>query len=164
MATLVYKMTHKGDPDHARGFWGVEDCMGRIRDYDFDAVIGIGGLTWWKRETSRAGEVVWIGIEPQKVPVQGKRGPLVRFAHFHYFLEGELMLSEIAPVLEKSMHCAVSCATGSVRLRNGKSNESANWHCRLVRPSPFPLRRLQLWYMKKNSVANAVAQSAARKP
>ena len=106
MATLVYKMTHKGDPDHARGFWGVEDCMGRIRDYDFDAVIGIGGLTWWKRETSRAGEVVWIGIEPQKVPVQGKRGPLVRFAHFHYFLEGELMLSEIAPVLEKSMHRA----------------------------------------------------------
>ena len=45
MATLVYKMTHKGDPDSELGFWGVEDCMGQVRGYGFDAVIGIGGMT-----------------------------------------------------------------------------------------------------------------------
>ena len=43
MVTLVYKMTHKGDPDPDLGHWGVEDCMGRVRGFKFDAVIGIGG-------------------------------------------------------------------------------------------------------------------------
>jgi hypothetical protein len=104
MATLVYKMTHKGDPNSDLGIWGVEDCMGQVRGYAFDAVIGVGGRSWWTNQTSRAGEIVWIGLDPQHMPGRGKRGPKLRFAHFRYFQEGELMLSEIAPNLNKAMH------------------------------------------------------------
>ena len=102
MVTLVYKMTHKGDPNPDLGHWGVEDCMGRVRGFTFDAVIGIGGRSWWTNQTNRAGEIIWIGIGPQK-SVQGKRGPKVRFAHFRYFGEGELPLREIAPELDKAI-------------------------------------------------------------
>jgi hypothetical protein len=104
MATLVYKMTHKGDPDSDLGCWGVGDCMGQVRGFTFDAVIGFGGRSWWTNQTSRAGEIVWIGIGPQRTPVRRKRGPEVRFAHFRYFEEGELTLGEIAPKLDKAMH------------------------------------------------------------
>ncbi len=102
MATLVYKMTHSGDPDSDLGCWGVSDCMGQVRGYDFDAVIGIGGLSWWTDQTSRAGELIWIGLEPQPI-LGGKRGPQLTFKHFRYFRVGELMLSEIAPKLNKAM-------------------------------------------------------------
>jgi hypothetical protein len=102
MATLVYKMTHIGDPDSDLGFWGVEGCMGKVRGYGFDAVIGIGGRSWWTNQTSRAGEIVWIGLDPEIV-TQAKHGPVLRFAHFRYFREGELMLKTIAPSLEKAM-------------------------------------------------------------
>src|SRR5947209_8784675 len=35
---------------------------------------------------------------------QERRGPVLRFAHFRYFGEGELMLRTIAPNLEEAMH------------------------------------------------------------
>jgi hypothetical protein len=101
MDTLVYKMTHKGDPDSDCGCWGVEDCMGRVRSFKFGAVIGVGGRSWWTNQTSRAGEIIWIGLGPRQKSVQGKRGPVVRFAHFRYFAEGELPLP---PKLEKAIH------------------------------------------------------------
>jgi len=104
MVTLVYKMTHKGDPNPELGWWGVSDCMGQVRKFPYDAIIGVGGRSWWSNETSRVGEVVWVGIGPQQMSVGSKRGPKVRFDHFRYFSEGDLMLSEIAPKLNKSMH------------------------------------------------------------
>jgi hypothetical protein len=104
MATLVYKMTHRGDPNSDLGCWGVADCMGQVRGYPFDAVIGIGGRSWWTNQTSRVGEIVWIGIGPHRTSVEGKCGPEVTFDHFRSFSEGELMLSEIAPNLNRSMY------------------------------------------------------------
>jgi hypothetical protein len=102
MATLVYKMTHSGDPDSYLGCWGVSDCMGQVRGYAFNAVIGIGGRSWWTNQTGRAGELVWIGLDPQEIP-GGKRGPKLTFAQFRYFQEGEQVLSEIAPKLARAM-------------------------------------------------------------
>jgi hypothetical protein len=81
MATLVYKMTHADEPDAALGCWGVEDCMGQVRGYAFDGVIGIGGRSWWTDQTSRVGKIVWIGLGPELVD-EGNRGPVLRFAHF----------------------------------------------------------------------------------
>jgi len=43
MRILIYKRTHTGDPD-LKGRFGIHDCMGRVRDYDYDAVIGVGGI------------------------------------------------------------------------------------------------------------------------
>jgi hypothetical protein len=58
---LVYKRTHNGDPNEA-GKFGCNDCMGTVRDWDFDAVIGVGGIsaTAYKME----GKITWIGIRP----------------------------------------------------------------------------------------------------
>jgi hypothetical protein len=47
MRTLVYKMTHIGDPSPATGVWGDTGCMGIVRGYEFDAVVGIGGTSAW---------------------------------------------------------------------------------------------------------------------
>lgn len=102
MVTLVYKMTHKSDPDPELGWWGVSDCMGQVRSFPFDAVIGIGGRSWWTTETNRTGDIVWAGLGPEVVD-QEERGPVLRFAHFRYFREGEQIMSEIAPKLDRSM-------------------------------------------------------------
>ncbi len=40
MRTLIYKRTHSGDPDPETGVFGNHDCMGRVKDWQFDAVIG----------------------------------------------------------------------------------------------------------------------------
>jgi hypothetical protein len=40
--TLIYKRTHSGDSDKM-GCFGIWDCMGRLRNMAFDAVIGVGG-------------------------------------------------------------------------------------------------------------------------
>ena len=46
MRILTYKRTHKGDPDN-RGVFGINDCMGAIRNRKFDAVVGIGSKAPW---------------------------------------------------------------------------------------------------------------------
>ena len=84
MAILVYKRTHSGDPDHA-GCFGVHDCMGSIRDRNFDAVIGVGGIGEEAQAHRIDGKINWIGIGPQKVKVKGKRGAEVTFDHFLYY-------------------------------------------------------------------------------
>ena len=45
MRTLIYKRTHPGDPD-AKGRFGIYDCMGRVRAWDFEAVIGWAVPVW----------------------------------------------------------------------------------------------------------------------
>jgi len=40
MNTLIYKRTHRGDPNES-GVFGVWNCMGQIRGWEFDAVIGM---------------------------------------------------------------------------------------------------------------------------
>ena len=39
MKVLVYKRTHTGDPSE-NGVFGESDCMGAIRNWHYDAVIG----------------------------------------------------------------------------------------------------------------------------
>lgn len=58
---LVYKRTHTGDPD-GQGLFGHQSCMGRIRDCEYEAVIGIGGTKPWPGDEGIAGRVNWIGI------------------------------------------------------------------------------------------------------
>ena len=36
---LIYKRTHTGDPDK-NGIFGINNCMGSVRDWEFYAVIG----------------------------------------------------------------------------------------------------------------------------
>ena len=102
MRVLVYKRTHSGDPD-ANGCFGVYDCMGSVRNRDFDAVIGVGGIGPEARANGIAGKVNWLGSGPNKVAVAGKRGPEVTFDHFLDYGTSGPDFRELAPVLAEHM-------------------------------------------------------------
>lgn len=82
MRVLVYKRTHTGDPDRETGIFGCNGCMGRVRGYAFDAVIGVGGTGPEPQKYDIDGKVTWIGIGPHHVEVWDDRGPGVQFDHF----------------------------------------------------------------------------------
>jgi hypothetical protein len=100
MNTLVYKRTHKGDPDET-GIFGIHDCMGRDRGWSFDAVIGIGGKSPDRGHEDIALKINWIGINPHETecPFRDKprRGPCLTFEHF-------ILWDETGPYLEEHAH------------------------------------------------------------
>ncbi len=115
MRILTYKRTHTGDPG-PEGVFGVNDCMGRVRDLSLDAVIGVGGTGAEPRGYDIDGKVTWIGIYPTKVS-GGARGSLVTFQRFVLFDAGGPALSSLAPTLSKRIY------QGKVRyLLGGYSN------------------------------------------
>ncbi len=102
MRVLVYKRTHNGDPDES-GCFGIRDCMGTVRDRDYEAVIGVGGIGPEPQAKGIAGKVNWIGIGPHKAYV-GKRGPEVTFDHFLYYGTTGPDFRELAPELAERMY------------------------------------------------------------
>lgn len=100
MRTLIYKRTHNGDPDPDSGIFGGSGdrgCMGQVRGYRYDAVIGVGGISSWPRREGIAGRLTWVGLGPRKTG--DPRCPLVVFDHFaHWGRSGEL-IEDIAPRL-----------------------------------------------------------------
>ncbi len=108
MRVLIYKRTHKGDPDE-NGNFGIYDCMGRIRDWNYDAVIGIGGNTTWKDNNIKY-KINWIGLEPRKAfPLEYMckkqlRGPLILFSHFKLYEEAGKNIEEHYPNLFDYMY------------------------------------------------------------
>jgi hypothetical protein len=103
MRTLIYKRTHHGDPDE-QGVFGIHDCMGQVRAWDFEAVIGIGGLGPEARSHGIDGKVNWIGIRPHKKAVAGKRGPVVTFDHFVFYGSSGPDFERLAPVLAERIY------------------------------------------------------------
>ena len=87
MKVLIYKRTHKGDPDE-RGVFGIHDCMRRMRVFDYDAVIGIGGVSPWKDDKGIKYKVNWIGIGPKRIsPHNESKINKVVFSKFELFEE-----------------------------------------------------------------------------
>ncbi len=92
---LIYKRTHKNDP-RENGIFGIEDCMKRVRDWQFDAVIGIGGKYPWKEDIEIAKKINWIGINAAKRKSIYKHS-VVTFEKFCLFEEKGKFVEEIAP-------------------------------------------------------------------
>lgn len=103
MRTLIYKRTHTGDPDR-NGWFGIYDCMGHVRSWEFDAVIGVGGIGAEPTSHGIDGRVTWIGIGAHKIPAEGGRGPLVTFDHFILFEAIGPSLQLHAPLLARRMY------------------------------------------------------------
>src|SRR6476660_6978459 len=105
MRTLIYKRTHTGDPNPKAGVFGNNDCMGEVRSRDFDAVIGIGGISDEPRRYRIDGKLTWIGIDPEKfVGDPTARGPQVIFRRFRYFERDEPLLVKQYPALAEHMY------------------------------------------------------------
>jgi len=82
---LTYKRTHTGDPDPFGNF-GINDCMGAVRNRRFDAVIGVGGLGPEPKRWGIAGKLTWVGIGPRRrAGGNNHRGDIVSFDHFKLF-------------------------------------------------------------------------------
>ncbi len=85
MRTLIYKRTHKGDPDR-EGQFGTNGCMGRVRAWGYEAVIGVGGIGAEPKSHGLDGKVNWIGIGAHKTGAIHEDGwPVVTFRHFLLF-------------------------------------------------------------------------------
>jgi hypothetical protein len=103
MRTLIYKRTHSGDPDPNTGVFGNHDCMGGVRSWPFDAVIGIGGVGQQAKSQCIAGKLTWIGIGPQVID-HSARGPELIFNHFWYRGDEGPLLQPNYPALAHRMY------------------------------------------------------------
>lgn len=89
---LIYKRTHTGDPDE-RGLFGCNDCMGSIRDWSFDHVIGIGGVRPWPGDEGIAEKVNWVGIGRKAFGFSPNGHAIWAFERF-------ILLNEQGPLLQ----------------------------------------------------------------
>lgn len=106
MRILIYKRTHTGDPD-ASGRFGINGCMGRIRGFAFDAVIGVGGVSKWPTQEGIARKINWVGRNPQKiVNPQNPYAPLLSFQSkdFRLFEHQGPLLEDISPLLADKVY------------------------------------------------------------
>jgi len=105
--TLIYKMVALKDPDHERGIFGLPDekldCMGRVRGYEFDSVVGIGGDGKDAQRSGIARRLVWVGKGREREN-WSLRGPTLRFKHFRYFGEEGKHLGERYKALAAYMY------------------------------------------------------------
>ena len=103
MRILTYKRTHTGDPDPT-GQFGINNCMGRVRNWSFDAVIGVGGIGSEPRSYGIDGRVTWVGRDPSWNPHPLGHGQIVTFESFALFEQTGPLLSSIAPYLARRMY------------------------------------------------------------
>jgi len=103
MQILTYKRTHTGDPN-AKGQFGVNDCMGRVRNWRFDAVIGVGGQGPEPVACQIAGRITWVGLNPTWSPHPNGLGQIVTFESFSLLDDKGPLLHELAPLLARRMY------------------------------------------------------------
>jgi hypothetical protein len=104
MKILIYKRTHKQDPD-INGIFGCQDCMGQVRNWDYDAVIGIGGSNPWKEDAGIRYKINWIGLEPKRINPHPNRGiNQVVFKHFELYEEKGESIKDNYPNLFEYMY------------------------------------------------------------
>jgi hypothetical protein len=98
---LVYRRTHKGDPG-PEGLFGINNCMKKVRNWKFDAVIGVGGLNPWHTDKHIAKKINWIGISPVTLDyTEGNRR--LAFEHFLIQEDSGNDVINVAPLLYKYM-------------------------------------------------------------
>ena len=151
MRTLVYKRTHTGDP-RKRGVFGIRDCMGRVRSYDFDAVIGIGGVGKTARNHGIEGKLTWVGIGPYSVGKHSDSAvPMLAFEHFILFDEDGKSLFKIATWLDKRF----SHPTGPRYMLDDFSQEERKEIEKILRKamSAPPSKGLQLYQRRARKCA-----------
>lgn len=104
MRILIYKRTHTGDPD-CFGRFGINDCMGNVRNLRFDAVIGVGGIGTGPQRFGISRKLTWIGVGPRRSSGgKGRRGDIVTFEHFLLLDANGPELGSVAPNLARRVY------------------------------------------------------------
>jgi hypothetical protein len=89
--------------------------MGKVRGWEFDAVIGIGGKSPLSGDEDIAYRINWIGVNPEKRTKPGFEGVLVTFQYFVLYQKGR-KLKSLAPKLFKRI-----CEGKNWRLQKSQS-------------------------------------------
>lgn len=101
---LVYKRTHTGDPS-LTGDFGVNDCMGKIREYDYDAVIGVGGIGDEPAQYGIQRKINWVGIKSGQSPKRtNMRSDIIHFNEFVLLEHQGPDFEVLAPLLAKRLY------------------------------------------------------------
>ena len=100
MRVLVYKRTHKGDPDEL-GRFGIFECMGQVRTWEFDAVIGVGGIGSGAVQDGIDRKITWIGKARHKINDGCDGYPIWAFEQFYLKDEKGCLPIDKAPKLAK---------------------------------------------------------------
>lgn len=78
--------------------------MGQVRDYDFDAVIGVGGIGQEPKSYGIDGKINWVGINASKEHVALGYPSIVHFEHFVLLEDKGPLLSSLAPNLANRLY------------------------------------------------------------
>ena len=78
--------------------------MGRVRDWNYDAVVGIGGIGAEAIAHKIDRKLNWIGVGPHKTKVAGKPGVQVTFDHFLYYGAAGPAFEDVAPKLAQRIY------------------------------------------------------------
>jgi len=83
--------------------------MRSVRDFEYDAVIGVGGIGDEAQSFGIAGRVTWMGIGPRKVRPKGSEAQpsgaaLVTFEKFEIWDDKGPMLHGLAPHLARRLY------------------------------------------------------------
>ncbi|HRA89439.1 MAG TPA: hypothetical protein PK992_15245 [Planctomycetaceae bacterium] len=98
MKVLIYKRTHVNDPGES-GCFGICGCMRRVRGWDFNAVIGIGGVGSKAVRSGIDSKITWIGTGPEKIGKGPDGYRMLGFEHFYRKEDKGYLLSDKAPKL-----------------------------------------------------------------
>jgi hypothetical protein len=77
--------------------------MGRVRNYPFDAVIGVGGTGREPRSYGIDRKINWVGINPKRPPHRDGNG-VVKFEKFLLLEQHGPLLKSVAPSLARRMY------------------------------------------------------------
>jgi hypothetical protein len=103
MRILTYKRTHVGDPDES-GRFGIYDCMGRVRDFAYDAVIGVGGIGREPKSFGIERKINWVGIGPKRKRRPNGEVEITFRKKFLLLEEQGPLLKTLAPSLARRMY------------------------------------------------------------
>ena len=81
----------------------MNDCMGKVRSWTFDSVIGIGGTSPDRGDEDIAERITWVGSGARPASRHRRRGPTITFEHFIRLDETGPLLRDMAPRLYEHM-------------------------------------------------------------
>lgn len=103
--------------------------MGQVREYDFDAVIGVGGVGQEPKSYGIDGKINWVGVNARKKHVACGYPSVVIFEHFVLLEDKGPLLSSLAPNLANRVYNSGArfLLNGYTEVEKNEAHKIINW-------------------------------------